>query len=58
MRIRKRSSLPPASTSNTRSVGILAQPVGEHAAGGAGADDDVVVVQGAYNPTVTDFTSV
>ncbi len=36
-------------------LGIRAQSIREHAAGRAGADDDVVV---AHNPTVTDFTSV
>ena len=35
-------SLPPASSSSTVTAGILAQPVGQHAAGRAGAGDDVV----------------
>src|SRR3979409_245339 len=34
--------LPPASRGRTPPGGVLAEPVGEHAAGRAGADDDVV----------------
>ena len=40
-------SLPPASSSSTRGLAVGGQPVGQHAAGRAGADDDEVEFLGS-----------